>query len=222
MKKRFVLLFIVMSILSTSYAQRGVKKGKGGCFCDAAAKKGEGFYLGLNGQASMFTFLSDFDIDNKTAISPGFQIGANINSKFSIESGINYFKLNKIESTTGDNVSKSIYYLDIPISLMFRFPNDNNGIIPYFAVGGVNNLVLRTDFFQPNDNSASSIVKNRYYADFFVQAKGGINFVLSDNITFFTGLSYRRSIRPADAFLSASTINFQQAYSLEIGFNYHF
>lgn len=220
MRKIVVLILVLLVIPTITDAQRGVKKGKGGCFCDAAAKKGAGLYTGLNTFAGFFAYKDAANTENTTGFGPGFHLGTNITKKISIEGGLNYYQLKNLQAPDEFNLSSSISYLDIPITIVYRIPNDNNGIIPYLAIGGVNNIVLKEERFLDSDLFETN--KINQYEDFFIQAKAGLNIVVANKISLFTGLTLLKSIRSDNAIHSGNVYNFNMRYSLEAGFNYHF
>lgn len=219
--RKLILSFVVLLFISVNAdAQRGVKKGKGGCFCDAAAKKGAGFYAGVNGFAGFFSYHEEKDLINPVSFGPGIQIGANINKNFSIESGFSYYQLKDLRPSNADPNRRSISYFDIPIVLIYRIPNDNNGIIPYLGIGGVNNIVYKTKVFANNDLIQEQKINN--FEDFFVLGKAGMNFIVANKISLFSGLNIMINMRQPKNGLSKNIVNYNQRFSIEAGINYHF
>lgn len=225
MKRGILLLFLVSIVVFPAFAQqkKGIKRG-GNCFCDAAAKKNMGIYTGFNANFGLYSFHPDYKIRNKTALSPGWQFGVNITKNISFETGFSYTKLVKVDGPYESfaNMPSSYTYYDVPVSLIFRFPNDNNGLIPYIGIGGVNNFMKKVETFSPGQNVPLSSATNVNYYDFFLQFKAGTNFVLSDHISIFGGFLYRRNVRPYNANEGTAHLNYNQLFSVESGINFHF
>lgn len=208
-------------IFTSGETQRlyGTRKNSGNCFCDAMSKKKGGWYVSATFNPAMNYYSGDIKNENKTSLAPGLKIGTNITEKISVQAGADYYKIANVNRddfyTKGD-----FTYLDVPISFIFRFPNEKNGFIPYLGLSAINNIHLKQHYYFDPDTGNTEDVDGLSYNTFYAGIHGGLYFVLKDNFTFFTEINARQSL--AGIGKTESVDNYVNQVGLGLGFNLHF
>jgi len=219
MKKLCVILFLILICVSTGTTQRLYSTRKGNCFCDAMSKNKGSWYVSAIFSPAMNYYDGDVKNENKTTLAPGLKFGTNISKKISVQGGVDYYKIGNVNRddfyTKGD-----FTYLDIPITFIFRFPNEKNGFIPYVGLSGINNLHLKQHYYFDPDTGNTSDLSKLSYNTFYAGLHGGLYFVLKDNFTFFTELNARQSL--AGMGKTELVDNYVNQAGLGLGFNLHF
>ena len=216
-----LFLFVIAFFFSYSEtnAQRLYSKRKGNCFCDAASKKKGSWYISATFSPAMNYYDGDVKNENKTTLAPGLKFGTNISEKVSVQAGVDYYSITGVNRD--DYFTKGDFtYLDIPITFIFRFPNDKNGFIPYLGISGINNVHLKQHYYFDPDSGQTEDVNGFSYNTFYAGLHGGLYFVLKDNITFFTEINVRQSV--AGLGKTEAVDNYVNQAGLGLGFNIHF
>jgi len=215
MKQYSLALFLFIFACSVTNGQKMFRKDgrtkQGDCFCSSGAKSKGSWYVGAYGKMG----IGSYDDEEKSSFPVGVHLGVNLTEIISVQVGAAYNEVREVNGPEG--FSQANYdFVDFRIDGVLRFPNEQNGIIPYLSIGLNNNNILKS-IYQQDGLFPSSQENNefRFNAN-YLRIAGGIYVVLNDKLSLFTEPFLLTKIG------DKPQLGFTNLYGLGLGLNYHF